>query len=63
MLFGSPETAPNHLQKVINKILPESMIGLNTPKEEKDQIAKDLLEYCALDTMAMVKIYEFLKQL
>lgn len=41
----------------------EKMINLNTPKEEKEQIAKDLLEYCALDTMAMVKIYAFLKQL
>lgn len=34
----------------------EKMINPNTPKEEKKQIAKDLLEYCALDTMAMVKI-------
>jgi len=39
------------------------MINPNTPKEEKEQIAKDLLEYYALDTMAMVKIYEFLKKL
>lgn len=36
------------------------MINPNTPKEEKEQIAKDLFEYRALDTMAMVKIYEFL---
>lgn len=41
----------------------EKMINPNTPKEEKEQIAKDLLEYCALDTMAMVRIYEFLKKL
>jgi hypothetical protein len=41
----------------------EKMINPNTPKEEKEQIAKDLLEYCALDTMAMVKIYRFLQQL
>lgn len=41
----------------------EKMINLSTPKEEKEQIAKDLLEYCALDTMAMVKIYEFLNTL
>jgi hypothetical protein len=41
----------------------EKMINPNTPKEEKGQIAKDLLEYCALDTMAMVKIYEVLKRL
>lgn len=34
---------------------------LNMEQKEKEQIAKDLLEYCALDTMAMVKIYEFLK--
>ncbi|MFH2062877.1 MAG: DUF2779 domain-containing protein, partial [bacterium] len=41
----------------------EKMIDPNTPKKEKGQIAKDLLEYCALDTMAMVKIYEFLMKL
>jgi len=36
----------------------EKMINLNTPKEEKEQIAKDLLEYCKLDTMAMVENYK-----
>lgn len=41
----------------------EKMVNPNTPKEEKEQIAKDLLEYCALDTMAMVKIYKFLTEL
>ena len=41
----------------------EKMINPNTPKEEKEQITKDLLEYCALDTMAMVKIYQFLVHL
>ena len=41
----------------------EKMIDKNTPKEEKDQIAKDLLEYCKLDTMAMVEIYNVLKGL
>lgn len=41
----------------------EKMIDPNTPKKEKEQIAKDLLEYCALDTMAMVEIYRFLKKL
>lgn len=39
------------------------IVDPNTPKEEKEQIAKDLLEYCALDTMAMIKIYEFLRRL
>ena len=34
------------------------MIDPNTPKEEKEQIAKDLLEYCKLDTMAMVRLAE-----
>ena len=41
----------------------EKMIDSNTPKEEKEQIAKDLLEYCKLDTMAMVEIYRFLLRL
>ena len=39
----------------------ERMISIDTPKEEKEQIKNDLLEYCKLDTWAMVKIYEFLK--
>ena len=30
---------------------------------EKEQIKKNLLEYCKLDTWAMVRIYEFLKKL
>jgi len=29
---------------------------------EKEQIKKDLLEYCKLDTLAMVRIYEFLRR-
>lgn len=41
----------------------EKMIDQNTSDKEKKQIAKDLLEYCKLDTLAMVKIYEFLKKL
>jgi CRISPR/Cas system-associated exonuclease Cas4 (RecB family) len=41
----------------------EKMINPETTPEEKEQIRKDLLEYCALDTMAMVEIYRFLKQL
>lgn len=39
----------------------EKMIDPLTSQEEKDQIDKDLLEYCKLDTLAMVKIYRFLK--
>lgn len=31
--------------------------------DEKEQILSDLVEYCGLDTMAMVKIYEFLQNL
>ena len=38
----------------------EKMIDPKTPMQEKEQIAKDLLEYCKLDTLAMVKIYQFL---
>ena len=38
----------------------EKMINPETPQDEKHQIAKDLLEYCKLDTFAMVEIYKFL---
>lgn len=41
----------------------ERMISKNTPQKEKELIKKDLLEYCKLDTWAMVKIYQFLKKL
>src|SRR3989338_2131394 len=37
----------------------EKMIDPETPQKEKDQIAKDLLEYCKLDTFAMVEIWSF----
>ncbi len=40
----------------------EKMISGDTPEEEKKQIEKDLLEYCKMDTWAMVKIYEFLRK-
>ena len=33
------------------------------PKEEQDIIRKSLLEYCKLDTWAMVKIWEKLKDI
>lgn len=36
----------------------EKMIHPDTPEEEKEKIKKDLLDYCALDTMAMVRIYQ-----
>ncbi len=39
------------------------LIFKNKKIEEKEQILNNLLEYCALDTFAMVKIYEFLKNL
>ena len=39
------------------------MIDPATPKEEKEKIKKDLLEYCAQDTMAMVKIREELQKI
>jgi hypothetical protein len=32
-------------------------------ESEKEQIKKDMLEYCKMDTWAMVRIYEFLKKL
>jgi len=34
------------------------MIDPETPPEDKEKIRKDLLTYCAHDTMAMVKIRE-----
>ena len=41
----------------------ERMIFGEITKEEKEQIMNDLLVYCERDTLAMVKIYEFLKKL
>lgn len=41
----------------------ERMINKDTPAEEKKQIERDLLQYCKLDTFAMVRIYEFLKKI
>ncbi|PIZ76296.1 hypothetical protein COY05_01485 [Candidatus Peregrinibacteria bacterium CG_4_10_14_0_2_um_filter_38_24] len=32
-------------------------------QQEKDKIKHDLLKYCELDTLAMVKIFEVLKKL
>ena len=39
------------------------MINKDTPKDEKEKIKKDLLDYCALDTMAMVRIYQRLLEI
>ena len=41
----------------------EKLISSKTSQTEKDKIAKDLLEYCKLDTWAMVEIYLALKKL
>jgi hypothetical protein len=41
----------------------EKMVMPDTPEEERAKIARDLLDYCKLDTWAMVKIYDFLKNL
>jgi hypothetical protein len=41
----------------------EKMVTKRISTEEKEQIAKDLLEYCKMDTWAMVRIYQFLKAL
>ncbi len=38
----------------------EKMIHKDTKKEEKEEIKNDLLEYCKLDTWAMVEIYKYL---
>ena len=39
------------------------MIDLETSKKEKEEIYNNLLRYCELDTLAMVKILDFLKEL
>ena len=41
----------------------KKMISKETDPLEKKNLEKQLLEYCKLDTFAMVKIYEFLKNL
>jgi hypothetical protein len=41
----------------------EYMISDKVTEEEKQAIMQDLLEYCKLDTMAMVRIWEFLNKL
>ncbi len=41
----------------------EKMISKDTPESKKKQIEKDLLEYCKLDTWAMVEIYRFLRKI
>ncbi len=40
----------------------EYMIGDKATKEEKQTIKEDLLEYCKLDTMAMVRIWDVLNK-
>ena len=39
------------------------MISETTSKKEKERIYKNLLEYCKLDTLAMVEVYKYLKAL
>ena len=41
----------------------EKMIFGDIHPDEKKEIEKDLLEYCKLDTLAMVRIWEFLRKL
>ncbi len=41
----------------------EKMIAPETHEDERAKIARDLLDYCKLDTFAMVEIYRFLKKL
>ena len=41
----------------------KKMVFETASEAEKEKIRKDLLEYCKLDTWAMVRIYEFLKNL
>jgi len=41
----------------------EKMIFADIHPDEKKEIKKDLLEYCKLDTLAMVRIWEFLMKI
>lgn len=41
----------------------EKMVSNNISETEKQQIKKDLLEYCKMDTYAMVEIYRFLRKI
>jgi hypothetical protein len=41
----------------------QKMISQDTSLDEKENIKNDLLQYCKLDTMAMVRIYQFIKNL
>jgi hypothetical protein len=41
----------------------EKLISAKTSATEKEKIARDLLDYCALDTWAMVEIYRVLRSL
>jgi len=40
----------------------ERMLAEHTVTEHKEDIRKNLLEYCKLDTLAMVRIFEFLQK-
>jgi hypothetical protein len=41
----------------------ERLASPETPHEERDQIRRNLLEYCELDTLAMVELHAALYQL
>ena len=41
----------------------EKMIAQDTPQAEKEEIATNLLTYCKMDTWAMVRIYQVLREL
>lgn len=38
----------------------ETLVYKNIPQEEKEQLYKDMLKYCELDTYAMIEIYRYL---
>ena len=40
----------------------ERMLAKHTVREHKEEIKNNLLKYCKLDTLAMVKIFEFLRK-
>ena len=41
----------------------ENLIFGNVPEEEKEEKFKSLLEYCKLDTWAMVRIFQELEKM
>jgi hypothetical protein len=63
-LVPTMELAYKDLDGVQNGLEAMTVFGkmADMPTEDKEQTRKSLLEYCKLDTLAMVKILEVLKR-